>query len=153
MYTIVHSKSVNWLVTIIYNQYILLLVVDLMILSAYQITMVTSCAPRSCGFPHTGARAQLRLPNIRAPLCVTTRIRIAVANSVNEYGQWGNNSLKPGDAIWRHRFWWTLAKVMACCPTAPSHYLSQWWLIITKVQWCSSEGDFASGVTAIRHYN
>ena len=27
---------------------------------------------------------------------------------------------------------------MACCLTTPSHYLNQCWLIITKVQWCSS---------------
>ena len=37
----------------------------------------------------------------------------------------------------------TLVQVMACSLTAPSHYLNQCWLIITKVQWCSSEGNFA----------
>ena len=31
---------------------------------------------------------------------------------------------------------------MACCLRAPSHYLYQCWLIITKVPWCSSEGNF-----------
>ena len=35
------------------------------------------------------------------------------------------NPLWPGDAIRRHRFWSTLAQVMACCLTAPSHYLNQ----------------------------
>ena len=30
---------------------------------------------------------------------------------------------------------------MACCLTAPSHYLNQWWLIISKVQWHSSESN------------
>ena len=29
----------------------------------------------------------------------------------------------------------TLARVMACCLTAPSHYLNQCWLIISKVLW------------------
>ena len=29
----------------------------------------------------------------------------------------------------------TLAQVMACCLTAPSHYLNQCWLIISEVQW------------------
>ena len=53
------------------------------------------------------------------------------------------NSLWPSDAIWRQGFRSTLVQVMACCLTAPSHYLNQCWLIITKVQWCSSKGNFA----------
>ena len=35
----------------------------------------------------------------------------------------------------RHRSWSTLAQVMACCLTAPSHYLNQRWLIISEVLW------------------
>ena len=31
---------------------------------------------------------------------------------------------------------------MACCLTAPSHYLNQCWLIIHEVSWHSSEGNF-----------
>ena len=42
-------------------------------------------------------------------------------------------SLEPSDAIWRWRSWSTLVQVMACCLTAPSHYLKQCWLIISKV--------------------
>ena len=61
------------------------------------------------------------------------------------------NSLGPSDAIWHWRSWSTLVQVMACCLTAPSHYLNQCWLIITKVQWCSSEGNFARDITAISH--
>ena len=34
------------------------------------------------------------------------------------------NSLRPSNAIWRHRSGSTLAQVMACCLTAPSHYLN-----------------------------
>ena len=34
------------------------------------------------------------------------------------------NSLRHSDAIWRHRSGSTLAKVMACCLTAPSLYLN-----------------------------
>ena len=49
------------------------------------------------------------------------------------------NSLWASDTIWRHRTWSTLAQVMACCLTAPSHYLNQCWLIISKVLWHSSE--------------
>ena len=33
-------------------------------------------------------------------------------------------SLWPTDAIWQHSSWSTLAQVMACCPTAPNHYLN-----------------------------
>ena len=33
------------------------------------------------------------------------------------------NALWPSDAIWQHRSESTLAQVMACCLTAPSHYL------------------------------
>ena len=45
-----------------------------------------------------------------------------------------------GEAIWRDRYETTLAQVMACCLTAPSHYLNQCWLIIKDhegVQWQS----------------
>ena len=35
------------------------------------------------------------------------------------------NSLWPSDAIWRQGPRSTLAQVMACCLTAPSHYLNQ----------------------------
>ena len=52
------------------------------------------------------------------------------------------NSLLPSDAKWRHRFGSTLVQVMACCLTAPSHYLNQYWLVICKVQWHSFEGNF-----------
>ena len=31
---------------------------------------------------------------------------------------------------------------MACCLTAPSHYLNQCWLIISEVQWHSYQGNF-----------
>ena len=35
------------------------------------------------------------------------------------------NSLWPSDTIWRHKSGSTLDQVMACCLTAPSHYLNQ----------------------------
>ena len=49
-------------------------------------------------------------------------------------------SLWPGDTIWRHGTRSTLAQVMACCLTAPSHYLNQCWLIIVEVPWHLSQG-------------
>ena len=45
------------------------------------------------------------------------------------------NSLLPSDARWRQISGSTLAQVMACFLTGPSHYLNQCWLIISEVQW------------------
>ena len=42
-------------------------------------------------------------------------------------------SLWPSDILWRQRSGSTLAQAMACCLTAPSHYLSQCWLIISDI--------------------
>ena len=42
-------------------------------------------------------------------------------------GQWVN-SMWPGNSIWYWRCCSTLVQVMACCLTAPSHYLNQCWL-------------------------
>ena len=63
------------------------------------------------------------------------------------------NSLWPSDAIWQHRSGSTLVQVMACCLMAPSHYLNQCWLIISKVQWHSFEGNFTIDTSAINHWN
>ena len=68
----------------------------------------------------------------------------------NEWGEWRTvctlfdlgkmsnedwiNSLWPNDVIWWHRSGSTLVQVMACCLMAPSHYLNQCSLIISKVQ-------------------
>ena len=37
----------------------------------------------------------------------------------------------PGVAIWQHKTLSTLAHLMVCCLTAPSHYMKQWLLIFT----------------------
>ena len=63
------------------------------------------------------------------------------------------NSMWPSDDIWRHRTWSTLAQIMACCLTAPSHYLNQCWLIINKVQPHSSGNHFTKDTSAINHLN
>ena len=62
------------------------------------------------------------------------------------------NSLGPSNAIWWHRSGSTWAQVMACCLMAPSHYLNQCWLIISKVQLHSSEGTFIPGISTSDHY-
>ena len=50
---------------------------------------------------------------------------------------------------WRHRSGSTLAQVMACCLTAPSHYLNQCWLIISEIQLHSSDGNFTRNTSVI----
>ena len=57
------------------------------------------------------------------------------------------------NAIWWQRTGSTLAQVMACCLTAPSHYLNQCWLIISKVQQYSSDFNFTWESSAINHWN
>ena len=59
------------------------------------------------------------------------------------------NSMRPSDAIWRQRTGSTLAQVMACCLTGPSHYLNQCWLIISKIQLHSSDGNFTRDTSVI----
>ena len=41
-----------------------------------------------------------------------------------------NNPWRPSDVICRHRYISVLAQVMACCLTAPIHYLNQCWRLI-----------------------
>ena len=52
------------------------------------------------------------------------------------------NLLWPSDGTRRQRFGSTLVQVMACCLTAPSHYLDECWLIISGVLWLSPESHF-----------
>ena len=63
------------------------------------------------------------------------------------------NSLWPSDTIWWQRSGSTLAQVMAFCLTAPSHYLNQCWLIISKIKLHSSDSNFTSDNSAINHWN
>ena len=59
----------------------------------------------------------------------------------------------PSEAIWRQRSESTFAQVMACCLTAPSHYLNQCWFIISTVQWHSYKGSLTRDNSAIDHSN
>ena len=40
---------------------------------------------------------------------------------------------------------------MVCCLTAPSHYLNQCWLVISKVKWQSPEGNCTSATPLPSH--
>ena len=57
--------------------------------------------------------------------------------------------LWPGNATWRQRSESTLAQAMACCLTAPSHYLNKWWLITNKVQIHSFDRNFTRDTPSI----
>ena len=80
-------------------------------------------------------------------------IDITLISTMTLHDNWEINSLRPSDALWRHRSMATLAQVMACCLTAPSHYLNQCWLIISKVLWHSREYNFTGDTSAINHKN
>ena len=58
-------------------------------------------------------------------------------------------SLRSTDGIWQLRPWSLLVQVMACCLTAPSHYLNQYWLIISRVLWHSPGGNFTENTSDI----
>ena len=51
--------------------------------------------------------------------------------------------------LWQHSFGSILGQIVACCLTAPIHYLNHCWLIIRLVQWHSSEGKFAGDTSTI----
>ena len=61
------------------------------------------------------------------------------------------NSLWPSDAMWWLRSGSTSIQVMACCPAAPSHYLNQCWLIISKAQWHSYKDNCTKDTSVIKH--
>ena len=120
----------------------------------------------------TGAQNQIRLAilltdiQIHILLCVVQMINFGARywemtlNVIHSYSHWASistlcsiltliNSLRPSDAIWRHRSWSTLAQVMACCLTAPTHYMNQCWLIISKIQLHSFDSNFTRDTSVI----
>ena len=60
------------------------------------------------------------------------------------------NSLWPSDVIWRQGSRSTLAQVLACCLTAPSHYLNQCWLMINEVLCHSPDSDFTERYLSLK---
>ena len=66
--------------------------------------------------------------------------------------QWVN-SLWPNNVIWWQKTGSTLAQVMACCLTAPSHYLNQCWFTISTVHWHSFEYNLTRDTSAINEQN
>ena len=70
----------------------------------------------------------MELPNRLFCACYCNCVFLTHWGLVTPYGDWS---------------WTTLAQVMACCLTAPSHYLNQCWLITRGVLWHTSESSFA----------
>ena len=77
-------------------------------------------------------------PKLKCPIHISFTFYITCCTYVqdiplllNLMWLWSVNSLGPSDATWRCRSGSILAQVMACCLTAPSHYLNQCWLIIS----------------------
>ena len=69
-------------------------------------------------------------------MCIFYRIHMKLNTAIQPFrdpirGPYGDISLRS------YRVWPTLAQVMACCLTAPSHYLNQCWLIIGRVRFCA----------------
>ena len=63
------------------------------------------------------------------------------------------DSLGPSAVIWRPRSGSALAQVMVCCLTAPSHYLNQCWLILSKVKRHVSQGSFTINTSTTIYWN
>ena len=57
--------------------------------------------------------------------------------------------LWPSVIISWHRSESTLAKVIACCLTAPSHYLNQCWILNNEILWHSLESNFKTSTEAL----
>ena len=76
-----------------------------------------------------------RSPN--SPSIIQDRVAISVTCTPSSQFTHANAGLVPihnasthfVQVTWRHRFGSTLAQVMACCLTAPSHYMNQFWRI------------------------
>ena len=65
-------------------------------------------------------------PSYISLACGFYRVNSSTCSDINIDLLW------PSDGTWRQRFGSTLVQVMACCLTAPSHYLDQCWLIISS---------------------
>ena len=66
------------------------------------------------------------------------------------YPRWGDKRI---DATWQHRPGSTLAQIMACYLTSPSHYLNQRWLFVKCFVWHSAESNFSRHAHALNTYN
>ena len=88
------------------------------------------CGIATVNYPRSGDKAK----------CLRTYRKISINDM---FKHWIIiNLMWASDAIWRHRAWSALAQEMACCLAAPSRYLNQCWLTISRVLWHSPMTDF-----------
>ena len=70
--------------------------------------------------------------------------------------KWGavtcRNALWPSNTIWQNK-WSTLAQVMVCCLTTPSHYMNQCLLLISEGLWHWTENNFTASTEATILYH
>ena len=66
---------------------------------------------------------------------------------------WPDSRVTHCDAIWRHRSGSILVQVMACCLTAPSHYMNKFRLIVSRVLCHSPESYSNINAHESNHYN
>ena len=105
-----------------------------------------------CKMIPTGRLIWLMLSDISDHSHLDLNMSVLLANVFyHHYPKDGINSLWSSDAICWHLSRSTMAQVMACCLTAPSHYLNQCWLIISKVQWHLPEGNLTWYNSAVNH--
>ena len=104
------------------------------------------CPPQDTAQPHP---PQSMLEEFISPFCMQDTLNNKCWPFISKKSV---NSLGISYAIWRQIYGSTLAQVMACCLTAPSHYLNQCWLIISKVGWHSFKGKFTRDTSAINHW-
>ena len=100
------------------------------------------CAVRTC--PHHKSRVSCQKGSICYGVGPFWQDTIEICNCWATYDIRISciNSLWPNATIWIQSSVSTLVHVMACCLTAPSHYLKQCWLLINEVLWHSPKGNF-----------
>ena len=146
-------RFVLHLLKIVWNEFTI--VCRLILLTNFNCQLQTDCSSKS-------KQPYFSWKRIRLSFISKSCLKIGLQNLVTSFRN-GNltvglsalhiNSLGPCDAIWRQRSGSTLAQVMACCLTAPSHYLNHCRLIFSKVEWHSLKGKFTRDTSAINHWN
>ena len=92
--------------------------------------------------------------NCHEDICILIYLPMLVESSRHhpEHFDWCCNNeinlLWSSNDMWRHNSGSILVQVMACCLTAPSHYLYQCWLI-SDILWFSHEGNFTVKIISV----
>ena len=82
----------------------------------------------------SGIHLSAILHEMPQPSVTEISLKITYLNFCSNLPGTNDNSLRPSGAIWLYGTWSSLVKGMACCLTAPSHYLNQCPLIDNKIR-------------------